>query len=176
MKKREPSKTLEEYSQRRRLYGKIIVGIHAFYFPLIVGASLFLFIWNHGILQNFNIALYGAIGLFCWLVSMALSLPKNFLKQGQNTEFFPLWLSALYERLPQWVKNLVARSCAKHPDSTPEAELLRIARGLKKPAVIFLLAGIGVFIYMFYVIKTNLLALGTLNYYNHIVDMLETLS
>ena len=172
---RKEIKTLEEYFQRREKLIKLHTVCNIL-FPLIMACLvLILFTWDHGLLRNYDIAWYGTAAIIFVCLAKLISTPKDIFAKGQHPDFYPLWLSRCYKNLPQEVKNIVERSCAKHPNTAPEDELLRIANNLNRISYIFLVIALGFVLYQFYVIFENELSLGALDYYNNAVDVFNNL-
>lgn len=168
--------TLEEYFLRREKLRKLHTFYNVLFLLIMACLVLVLFTWNHGFLRNYNIAWYGAIAIVFLCLAKLFSSPKDILVKGQYPDFFSSWLPVYYKCLPRWVKNIVERSCRKHPDTAPENELLRITNKLNKISYIFLLIALGFVIYQFFVIFENAITLGALGFYNKAVDVFDSLS
>lgn len=138
----------------------------------LIGVVICLFTCKHGLLRNLNLAWYRTIACIFLLLAKIITLPKDFITEVKYPEFYSIWLSDRCKNLPQWVKNLIERGCVKHPGTTPEDELLRMAKNLSRLSAVFLLAALGFVVYQVYTISENALSLGALDYYKNALEVL----
>lgn len=130
--------------------------------------------WCMGVYHYYNIALCGTVTCVLLFVAGWLLIPGGYLYKGRGSpEFHKMWLSAFYEIAPRWVKSIVDRSCAEHQGSSPDLELVRIAKKLRKIGLVFYASGFIFAILTLYLLKAHsedLAAIYYLNMTNYVMN------
>lgn len=132
--------------------------------------------WRMGVYRYYNIALCVTVTCVLLFVAAWLIVPGGYLYKGRECpEFHKMWLSAFYESAPRWVKSIVDRSCAEHQGSSPDLELVRIAKNLRKIGFVFYASGFIFAVLTLYLLKAHsedLAAIYYLNMMNYVMDTL----
>lgn len=127
MSKKNQCSTPEKYFARRRRRIKVMLIFYIAYLLSILASAHWIVTYHDGLFFLDNSAWYMLAAFICLLLLLLFNIPNIFLRKDRaHKEFYSLWVSLVYDRLPKSLKGLISRYGSAQAEASPEEAMLRL--------------------------------------------------